>query len=101
VFSHFDCNRSNLFLRIDPTGKREIVAVDWGDCGIAALDGDLTRLVGSSTFFRDRDAARVAELDASAMRAYLAGLHEMGWRGDPNLVRLAYWNWCACVLDRG
>ncbi len=98
-FSHFDYKRSNLFLRKDTAGRREVVAIDWGDCGFGALGGDLTRLVGASTFFHDWDAARVAELDAVAMQAYLDGLRDAGWYGDPELVRLAYVTWFA--LDWG
>lgn len=34
---HLDCNRRNLFLCLDSSGQREVVAVDWALCGISAL----------------------------------------------------------------
>jgi hypothetical protein len=95
VFSHLDYKRSNLFLRRTSATKKEVVAVDWGDCGIAALGADLTRLVGASTFFQDWDAAKLAELDTIAFPAYINGLQEIGWTGDPDVVRLAYTTWFA------
>ena len=95
VFSHLDYKRSNLFLRRTSATEKEVVAVDWGDCGIAALGADLTRLVGASTFFCDWDAAKLADLDAIAFAAYISGLQEIGWDGDPDVVRLAYTTWFA------
>jgi hypothetical protein len=99
AFSHFDYKRSNLFIRSAPDGQKEIVAVDWGDCGVGALGGDLTRLVGGSTFFYDWDAGLLPELDTVAFAAYIGGLRDVGWQGDPELVRLAYTGWFA--LDWG
>jgi hypothetical protein len=99
AFSHFDYKRSNLFIRRITESDREVVAVDWNDCGVGPLGGDLTRLVGASTFFRDWDVSLLAELDAIAFAAYVGGLRDMGWPGDSNLVRLAYSIWFA--LDWG
>ena len=99
VFSHLDYKRSNLFLRRTSATEQEVVAVDWGDCGIAALGADLTRLVGGSTFFCDWDAAKLANLDTIAFAAYINGLQEIGWDGDSDVVRLAYTTWFA--LDWG
>jgi hypothetical protein len=74
AFSHFDYKRSNLFIRRINDSHKEVAAVDWGDCGVGVLGGDLTRLVGGSTFFRDWDAALLAELDTIAFAAYVDGL---------------------------
>jgi hypothetical protein len=95
VFSHFDYKCSNLFLRHRDDNQREVVAVDWGDCGIGALGGDLVFLIGSSTWFFDWEPAYVADLSATAFEAYMHGLREAGWRGDQNLIRLAYSAWVA------
>jgi hypothetical protein len=99
AFSHFDYKRSNLFIRGASENDQELVAVDWGDCGVGPLGGDLTRLVGASTFFRDWDASLLADLDRVAFAAYVEGLREQGWPGDAKLVRLAYAAWLA--LDWG
>jgi len=95
VFSHFDYKRSNLFLRQRDDNQREIVAVDWGDCGIGALGGELVFLIGASAWFFDWEPADVADLSATAFEAYMHGLREAGWQGDQNLIRLAYSAWVA------
>jgi hypothetical protein len=95
VFSHLDFKRSNLFLRKISATEQEVVAIDWGDCGIAALGADLTRLVGASTFFCDWDAARLANFDTTAFGAYISGLQDIGWDGDPDMIRLAFTTWFA------
>lgn len=93
VFSHFDYKRSNLFLRQGESGHREVVAVDWGDCGVGALGGDLGLLVGGSAAFGDFDSAEVADLDAATFEAYMRGLREEGWHGNLDLVRVAFCAW--------
>ena len=94
-FSHFDFKRANLFLRNRDDGQLEVAAIDWGDCGIGALGGDLALLVGGSCFFFDWDPLRVAELSEVAYTAYLTGLHASGWQGNDDQVRLAYTAWMA------
>ena len=95
VFSDFDYKRSNLFLRQRDDNQREVVAVDWGDCGIGALGGDLVFLIGASAWFFDWEPAQVADLSATAFEAYMRGLREAGWQGDQSLIRLAYSAWVA------
>ncbi len=95
IFSHFDYKSRNLFLRGHPDGGREVIAVDWGDCGFGAFGGDLALLVSGSAFFHDWEPERVAELDAAAWPAYSAALDAAGWRGDVAQVRLAYLLWSA------
>jgi len=95
VFSHFDYKRSNLFLRQRDDNQREVAAVDWGDCGIGALGGDLVFLIGASAWFFDWEPAHVADLSATAFEAYMRGLRGVGWQGDQNLIRLAYSAWVA------
>jgi hypothetical protein len=95
VFSHFDYKRSNLFLRQRDDKEREVVVVDWGDCGIGPLGGDLVFLIGASTWFFDWEPAHVADLSATAFEAYMRGLGEAGWQGDQKLIRLAYSAWIA------
>ena len=95
VFSHFDFKSRNLFLRQHSHGGREVIAVDWGDCGFGALGGDLALLVSGSALFLDWEPERVAELDAAAWSAYTAALDDGGWRGDMTRVRLSYLLWTA------
>ncbi len=95
VFSHFDYKRSNLFLRQREDNQREVVAVDWGDCGIGALGGDLVFLIGASTWFFDWEPAHVADLSTTVFEAYMHGLRAAGWQGEQNLIRLGYTAWIA------
>jgi len=95
VFSHFDYKRSNLFLRQRADSQREVVAVDWGDCGIGALGGDLVFLIGASAWFFDWEPAHVADLSATVFDAYLQGLRAAGWQGEQHLIRLGYTAWMA------
>ncbi len=95
VFSHFDYKSRNLFLRQHPHGGREVIAVDWGDCGIGTLGGDLALLVSGSAYFLDWKPERLAELEAAAWYAYLDALYDPGWQGDERQVRLAYLLWSA------
>lgn len=93
VFSHFDSKRSNLFLRQRPDQQREVVAIDWADCGIGPLGGELVFLVGASAWFFDWDPAAISDLSAAAFTAYLEGLAAAEWKGDPALIRLGYKAW--------
>jgi hypothetical protein len=95
VFSHFDAQRRNLHTRRDAAGATEIIAIDWALCGIGPLGGDLYALIGSSAALCEWEPARLEEIEAAVYAAYLAGLAEGGWRGDPRLPRLGYTAWIA------
>jgi hypothetical protein len=93
VFSHFDFQRRNLFIRARPEGQNEVVAADWALCGLGALGADVYSVVGTSLMLQEVDFTAAAALEAVAFEAYLAGLAEAGWVGDPDLVRLGYAAW--------
>jgi hypothetical protein len=95
VFSHYDYKSRNLFLHQGAAGAQEIVAVDWGDCGIGAMGGDLALLVSGSTYFLDWDPRHVAELDAAAYKAYVSALADAEWSGNEKPIRLSYLVWSA------
>jgi hypothetical protein len=95
TFSHFDYKCDNLFLRNRADGQREVVAVDWGVCGVGALGGDLVSLVGISTWQFNWDPAQIAELDTVAFATYLHGLRAAGWQGEEAQIRLAFTAWLA------
>ena len=95
VFSHFDFHRRNLFLRARDDDVDEVVAVDWAWVGTAALGGDLCSLIVGSALLFDVEPEELPALEASATAAYLAGLREVGWQGDSDLVRLGYSAWLA------
>lgn len=93
IFSHFDCQRRNLIIRHRTDGRQELVAVDWGLCGVNALGGDLMALIGSSAALYEWEPAHLEELETVVFDAYLTGLRAGGWRGDADWVRLAYSAW--------
>ena len=82
VFSHNDYKSRNLFIRPGAHGTEEIAAVDWGNCGLGPLGGDLAMLVSGTVFVLDWDPARIAELDAK-----LAAFDDAIARADNAYVR--------------
>jgi hypothetical protein len=113
VFCHNDFHRRNLILRTGTDGQRELVALDWAFCGHGALGMDLGELVATSAFFFEVEPAQVGKLETTVLDGYLAGLHDVGWSGDPQVVRLGYllsatlWmgatlpGWAAVMLPEG
>ena len=94
VFSHFDFQRRNLFWRRNDEAD-EIVAIDWAQCGIGSVGGDLYSLIGASAVLLEWPADRLDELEEAAFNAYVRGLRDGGWQGDAGLARLGYTAWIA------
>lgn len=90
VFSHFDFQRRNLFIRKNNDGLDELVVIDWALCGYGTLGGEVASLVGDNLIIFEVEPAAASELEAVSFPAYLKGLHEAGWTGNPEWVRLAY-----------
>jgi hypothetical protein len=101
VFSHLDFQRRNLFVRERSDGQHEIVAIDWAECGYGALGGDLFALVGTSAFLCEIEPEALPELEPAVFTAYLAGLQDVGWQGNPESVRLGYSAWLAVFAGIG
>ena len=95
VFSHNDYKSRNLFIRPHPQGAAEIAAVDWGNCGLGPLGGDLAMLVSGTAFVLDWDPARAADLEAAAWEAYAGGLAAAGLGDQVAQARLGYLLWSA------
>jgi len=90
VFSHFDCQRRNLFIRRDQDQHKELVILDWAQCGIGAIGTELNWLVGISSALLEWPPSDLHKLDIAAFQSYVQGLQEGGWSGDVNIVRLGY-----------
>jgi phosphotransferase family enzyme len=87
---HRDAFCRNLFLkRVDVRGER-IIAIDWAFMGMGAIGEELVALVNASVFFPQGKMTNAKKLDAIVFDAYLQGLSDAGWRGDPRLVRLGF-----------
>jgi len=87
---HLDAFRRNLFARRTADSREQTVAIDWGFMGQAALGEELVPLVLASVIFFAVDPSELRELDQIAFGNYLEGLHDVGWHGDPRIVRLGY-----------
>jgi hypothetical protein len=84
VFCHLDVWPHNLIAR--PDGH--IAFLDWSFCGHGRIGEDVGNLVPDSVFDRLLPSERLDELDAAAGEAYLEGLRDGGFAGDPRAVRL-------------
>jgi hypothetical protein len=82
---HLDFWVSNVIQR--PTG--ELALFDWSFLGDGALGEDVGNYIPDAVFDLFWPAERVSELAETCIANYLDGLHEAGWRGDPDQVRLA------------
>ncbi len=87
---HFDAFRRNLFTSSDSQGATRLVAVDWIFMGQGALGAEIHCLTAVGIAFFDVELAQAQALDEIVFAGYLAGLDDVGWRGDPCQVRLAY-----------
>lgn len=67
----------------------EIALLDWAFTGDGALGEDIGNHIPDAVFDLFWPAERIAELAETCIANYLEGLREGGWRGDPDLVRLA------------
>jgi hypothetical protein len=95
VFSHFDFQRRNLFIRPDFKGQDQLVAVDWAFCGLGPLGAELNGLVADNGIMLEWLPADLPALEAVAYPSYIEGLQEAGWTGETDLVRLGYVAWRA------
>jgi hypothetical protein len=100
TIGHLDAQRRNLLLCDAAAGRREVVLIDWADCGIAPLGAELSALVGTSSLFFEWPPAQVRDLDQPVFASYLAGLAESGWIGDATQIRLGYVGWFAMYYGR-
>jgi len=91
TFCHLDAFRRNVMARGTVEGDPQTVLLDWAFVGRAALGEELAPLVAASVLFdATADWECLPDLDQAAFSAYVDGLHDAGWRGDPDEVRFAY-----------
>ena len=87
---HGDVARKNLFARPRENASAEIVAIDWGLLGVAALGQEIAGLTVHTVVGLFLPPNQLEELDALVVDGYLRGLSDNGWKGDPRSVRLGY-----------
>jgi hypothetical protein len=98
VFSHYDSQRRNLFVRKGDDDHTELVLIDWACCGVGPLGAELYALVAMSAVLLEWPPSTLAQLDAAVFGRYLQGLAQAGWSGDADTVRLGYVAWVAVWL---
>ncbi len=85
TFCHYDAFRRNILRR-----DGDFILIDWALAGAGRLGEDLVCLVAVSLYYDGFSADFADELDAAVFAAYIQGLREAGWRGDPRLARLGF-----------
>lgn len=98
VFSHFDSQRRNLFIRFSKTNQKELILVDWGQCGVGAIGAELTWLTGLSAALLEWPPTEIAQLDEITFPSYVQGLHGAGWSGNVDFVRLGFTSMFAAYI---
>ncbi len=89
TFCHLDAFRRNLFIRRDANGHQQTVAADWAFAGMGAVGGELVPLIDGSWGFGETNWT-IQPYDTTGLEGYLEGLRDVGWRGDPQIVRVGY-----------
>ena len=89
TLSHQDCHQANLFATGNPLTENTTTAIDWSFLGFAAIGEDLGTQIGGNLFNLFADAANAKDYYGAATAAYLDGLTQSGWRGNPDRIRFA------------
>lgn len=101
IFSHFDSQRRNLFIRTTETGREELAIVDWAMCGWGPVGAELYALVGMSFILYPIELAQIQAIDRAVFDGYMRGLRDSGWEGNAALVRLGYTAWLGVYMGLG
>jgi hypothetical protein len=86
---HNDAMRRNLLIKHSSDGRVQVVALDWEYLGWGAVGEEVAGMIGS-LFFYEFTWARHMEFTEAVYNAYIEGLKQAGWNGDPRLVRLGF-----------
>jgi hypothetical protein len=89
VYCHHDAVPANLLRRLRSDGRVDTVAVDWAFAGPGPIGEDIAPMIVVRSPSQ-MTAPDPSELEPSVLAAYVRGLHEVGWSGDPRLVRLGF-----------
>ena len=87
---HLDAFSRNLFGGVSDDGHAGTIAIDWALLGHGALGEELGALVINSAGFGDVDLDTLGAFDQTVFQSYLDGLHDVGWQGAWQTVRLGY-----------
>jgi hypothetical protein len=86
-FCHMDVFSRNVFTRGNPADPDDVILIDWSFAGIASIGEELAPLVGASAWFMDLPPDTFGVTQDIVLDAYIEGLCDAGWRGDPDDIR--------------
>lgn len=87
-YCHHDAFCRNLLRRTRADGGQETVAIDWALTGFGRIGEEIGVTLAVALEFLEVAAGQARDLDQAIFAGYLAGLYDVGWRGDERLVRL-------------
>lgn len=90
TFCHRDAFSQNLMLMPREPGGIELVALDWEHAGVGLIGEEVAQMMAAMLFYLDLRADNMDSLHASILEAYIRGLSDAGWEGDPSIVRLGF-----------
>lgn len=85
-----DAFRSNLLTRRGTDDREQTVAIDWSVAGIGAIGEEIAPLFVQSLQYFDVEMNQMRRLDNLVFEGYVTGLHDVGWQGNPQMVRFGY-----------
>ena len=97
---HHDAHRRNLG-SMDDAGRVRTIGYDWQYLGTGHLGEEIAALVAVTLQFLDVPMSDAPSFEALTLEAYVEGLRDAGWRGDPGLVRAGYPSAAALILGLG
>lgn len=86
---HLDAFRRNMFAR-KASNDYETVLIDWAFVGISGLGTEILPLVRATISFSEAELSDFKRLSDTVFQGYMEGLKDVGWSGDPDMVRFGY-----------
>ena len=87
---HHDAHRRNLLARDQSGTTMQTVALDWSMLGYGEVGAEIGITTAINLAWLDVAGDQARQLDGVVFDSYLAGLRDVGWRGDPRLARFGY-----------
>jgi hypothetical protein len=87
---HHDAHRRNLLARDQNGTELQTIALDWSMLGHGEVGAEIGITTAVNLAWMDVAGDQARQLDGVVFDSYLAGLRDVGWRGDPRLARFGY-----------
>ena len=90
TFCHEDAFQRNIFMRKRDGAVDDVILIDWSFTGVGAVGEEMSAMVMASVVFQETPLETIEELQDTVLDAYIAGLRDAGWDGNPRDVRNSY-----------